>query len=298
MAITIVGTPQALADSNGNDVTLTFSETPATGDYVIVFGGHTEAGAGSADPVTSGYSNIAEVVSPSSVQFGAWYKKMGGTPDTTVVCNGTGNSAHGSAWGCYVLRGADATTLLDVAATKTGPTTTGQPDCPSIDPTTSDCLILALMGRRNTDSSITGPSGYSNIIQATANDLVDMSICGGTKQLSGHAAEDPPATTGWLENSEPWGAITVAIRPASTAVTGTFASTLDGTTLAAEGDEEFVGAFASTLAGVTFEGDGDEEFSGEFAASLAGATFAGEGTYTEASAGNDWLQKARRRGRR
>jgi fibronectin-binding autotransporter adhesin len=82
------------------------------------------------------------------------------------------------------------------------------------------------------------------------------------------------------------------------AVTGTLASTLSGATLAAEGYELFEGEFASTLAGATLDAEGEEIFEGELDAVLAGCTLEALGTVTVASGSDDWLIRARRRGRR
>ena len=276
MAISLVGTPQVAGAPNGTSPTLTFNVTPQEGDYVFVFGGHTEWPT-VFGPTTAGYTPIESVIGGSQIEFGAWYKKMGSSPDTSVQCRGTSVTQHGCAYGAYVLRGVDPTTPLDVAATKAGVSSTGQPDCPSIDPVTPDCWILALMGCRNADASITGPSGYTNFLTAVGSDNVPFTIFGATKFHSGtHAAEDPPATTNWGEGAN-WGAITVAVRPAADAPTGTLASTLAGDTLAAEGVEKFEGALAATLGGDSLAAAGTETISGELAATLEDATIEAEG---------------------
>lgn len=218
MAISFVGTPQAGSNTNGGNVTLTFDVALQQGDVVYVFGCHSDrAPTNVSGPSTAGYTGIKRVTAASSIDFSVFRKVMGASPDSTVVCKGSTNSADACSYACYVLRGVDNSTPEDVAVTSTGPTIGGQPNCPSIDPVTNDCLILALMGNRINDAAITGPSGYSNTITSTGNDTVDTSVYGGTKQLVGHAAEDPGATTGWLEGNA-WGAVTVAVRPAAAAI--------------------------------------------------------------------------------
>ncbi len=212
MAISIVGTPQQSGVTNGADVTLTFDGTPQEGDYVVVFGGHPYRAATNLGPSTGGYTLIAKH-DASAPMFGAWYKKLGASPDATVVCYGSGDAADGTAYCCYVLRGVDPTTIEDVTSTVAGPTNGSNPNNASIDPTTNDCLILALAGSQVSDAAFSATGGYSNLISANGNDTNDISVGGATKQLSGHAAEDPAAFTSWTGGF--WYAITVAVRPAA-----------------------------------------------------------------------------------
>jgi hypothetical protein len=217
MAISLVGTPQGGSNTNGGNVTLTFDVAPQQGDVVYVFGCHSDRSPTNVSgPSTSGYTEIKRVTAASSIDFSVFRKVMGVSPDSNVVCKGSTNSSDACSYGCYVLRGVDNSTPEDVAATSAGPTIGGQPNCPSIDPVTVDCWILALMGNRINDATITAPTGYANNnVTSTGNDTVDTSIYGGTKFHSGtHAAEDPPATTNWAEGNA-WGAVTVAVRPAA-----------------------------------------------------------------------------------
>lgn len=63
-------------------------------------------------------------------------------------------------------------------------------------------------------------------------------------------------------------------------VTGTLATALGGSTLAAAGTETIPGTLATTLAGATLAGSGEETIPGTLAATLEGATLAAAGTET------------------
>lgn len=124
MAISQVGTAKGGGAINGGDVTLTFDTSPnnpAQGDVVIVFGGYSHAAGGdivpTPGPSTAGYTEIISRVVQANAEpaCGMWYKVMGATPDTTVVCKGNASTTDGTAYGCVVLRGQHTTTLLDVA---------------------------------------------------------------------------------------------------------------------------------------------------------------------------------------
>ena len=92
MAISLIGTPQIGSANNGGNVTLTFDVAPQQDDYVIVFGGHGTTVTTLTAP-GSGYTPI-EVHTGSAPIFGVWYKKMGASPDSSVVCSGGGDAAE------------------------------------------------------------------------------------------------------------------------------------------------------------------------------------------------------------
>ena len=211
MAIALRGALNHITNkvNNGNDVTLTFDTItpPLENDVVIVFGGHGVAATTLAAPGT-GYTQIG-IHTGSAPIFGAWWKRMGATPDLSVVCSGGGDGADGVAYGCWVLSGVDETTVLDVSTTTAGPTTSTNPDGPSITPTTSGSWVISMSGGDIRDTSPGTISGYSNQLNQDGNDTNDITIGGGTfPWVSG--AEDPPAWSSW--GSSTWYSITAALR--------------------------------------------------------------------------------------
>jgi hypothetical protein len=90
------------------------------------------------------------------------------------------------------------------------------------------------------------------------------------------------ARDGWLDQrltAASWFDAEVVFPDAGGGVTGTFASTLDGSTMSASGGVQNVGAFASSLAGVVMAASGSVAVpaSGAFASTLAGITMASSG---------------------
>lgn len=217
MAITIVGTPQVGSAANGADVTLTFSTTPSQNDVVIVFGGHSYTFGGAATAPGTGYTQIGLYSSGGALFFGAWYKRMGASPDSSVVCKGSGVSSDSTAYGCYVLRGVDTTTAMDAAGTTAGLSVGTNPDAASITTVTDNAWVIPVAGSKVNDAAITAPSGYSNHYTIAQADTASMTVAGATLEKTTAGAENPASWTNWATGS--WYAITIAVRPAATVAT-------------------------------------------------------------------------------
>lgn len=216
MAITIVGTPQVGNAINGGDLTLTFDVTPSENDVVVVFGGSSRFATPNPGAPGSGYTQIA-LYATVSLFFGAWYKRMGASPDSSVVCHGSGTVTEAAAYGCYVLRGVDTTTFLDAAATTAGLTTSTNPDCPSITTVTNNAWVIAVAGSKVYDTTPGTVSGYSNQYNTAGNDNNDITVAGATLEKTTAGAENPAAWSSWASGN--WYAITIAVRPAVTSTT-------------------------------------------------------------------------------
>ena len=177
MAITLVGTPQVGGNNNGGNVTLTFDVAPVQNDVVVVLGGHGVATITLTAPTPATYTSIAEHTGSAPI-FGAWYKVMGATPDTNVVCNGGTANQDSVAYVAYVLRGVDVNDVIDVTTTTAGPTTSTNPNPPSITPTTNGAWIIAMAGGAVRDTSPgTLSSPYeNNYFQAGTNDTNDITV--------------------------------------------------------------------------------------------------------------------------
>lgn len=211
MAITIVGTPQTGSAINGANLTLTFSTTPAENDIVLVFGGSSRFITPNPTAPGSGYTQIA--LNAANVFVGAWYKRMGASPDASVVCYGSGNTGDTTAYGCYILRGVDTSTALDAAATTAGETSSTNPNAPSITTVTNGAWVFALAGSKVNDATPGTISGYSNQIFANNTDTFSFTTAGATLEKTTAGAEDPAAWPSWATGL--WYAITVALRPAT-----------------------------------------------------------------------------------
>lgn len=207
MAITLVGTPQAGSAINAGDVTLTFDVAPQENDVVVVWGGPSIVG--SSAIVTSGYTAIS--ADQLNSQCRAWYKRMGATPDTTVVGDGGADARDAVGYLSWVLRGVDTTTALDTAATLANGTGSS-PNPPTITTVTDGAWVFAFASLLANDATPGDLSNYSNQVIANATDTFNLSVTGMTREIGTASAEDPPTYTGW---SGTWGAVTAAIRPAA-----------------------------------------------------------------------------------
>jgi hypothetical protein len=200
--------------NNGGNVTLTFDTItpPLEDDIVVVFGGHGVGTTTLSAPVgnTSGAYQQIGIHTGSAPIFGMWYQRMGATPDTSVLCSGGGNNADAGDYGCYVLSGVDTTTALDATATTAGPTTSANPNAPSITTVNANSWVIACAGSDIFDTSPGTISGYSNQLSASRNETNDLSIAAATFLNVGADAEDPAAWDTW--GSATWYAITAAFR--------------------------------------------------------------------------------------
>lgn len=224
MAISYVGSDSAV----GTNVAfaLTFGPTLLQGDIVVLVGGSSFTT--TVGTTTTGYADAvpAFLVSGNSRQLWVGYKIMGASPDTSVSCNGSGNTLFGTAYTAFYFRGVDGATPLDATAT-TASALSGAPDAPSITTVTDNAIVLAC-GAGISDASITVPTGYSNQTQGNSGGVGGTATAAAAwKAIASHGAEDPAAWGGW---SSSWCAASVALRQAATNVSitpsvGTFAFT-------------------------------------------------------------------------
>jgi hypothetical protein len=210
--ITVRGTPQSSggAGVDGNDITLTFDEAPQEGDVVLVFGGHGDT-VTTIDAPGSGYTEIFKNEGTKPIG-GVWYKVMGSTPDTDVVCRGGGNVNDAVGYGAIVLSGVDTSNVLDVPITTASGSTPAQPDSPAITTVTDGAFVFSIGLNSTTDATVTEPLGYSTDFGGTGGDVADFSAYGAYLEIASASTENPGAWSFW--GSDEWQAITLAIRPA------------------------------------------------------------------------------------
>ncbi len=205
-----VGTTQSAGNSDGNDVTLTFDVAPIEDDFVFVTGGNPLDSGSLVGPSTAGYTEDSLHQPGSTFSHGFWYKKMGATPDTDVVCQGTGSGVHSAAYNAIVLRGVDPGTPIDAATVKTGPTTSADPDLDAIVTITDAAWVILTAGGESAEGGIVHPTGYVGVF-AIGVDTVRHVSAMSTKQPLSVGSEDPDAYTLW--SSMDWIGFTIAIRP-------------------------------------------------------------------------------------
>lgn len=202
------------AAANGNNVTITLP-TLLENDVVYVVAGRV----GGPTMSTAGYTQIATVTSSTHV-VRVFRKVMGATPDTTAVVAGSGNTANAMAVSLFCLRGVDFNTPEDATATTASGSSTN-PNPPSITTVTNNAWVLAAASSRVDDGSVTAPTNYLSLTNASVSDTDPASSAMSYRLIATAGAEDPAAYSGWLTGT--WGAVTVAVRPAidsSNSVTG------------------------------------------------------------------------------
>jgi len=222
MALSFVGSAEG-SSANGGDVTLTHPGTIAEDDVVYV--GHGVAtGIGDYDVSvsTGGYTELADIFETDGLNanLGIFRKIMPVTPDSTVVCVGTGGSGDSTAAVEHVWRGADQTTPEDATTTTATGVDVTNPDSPAIVTATANAIVLTIGAGTINDASVTMPTGYSNQVDANGNDNSDVTVGMASKSVSSPGTENPAAWTGFTDPGALccWAAGTVAIRPAGGAV--------------------------------------------------------------------------------
>ena len=200
--------------NNGNDVTLTLDTItpPLVNDIIVIFGGHASGSTDLSPPAGNTSGNYVQIGIHTGTApiFGMWFQRMGATPDTSVVCDGGGTNTDGVQYGCYVLSGVDTTTAQDQTATTSGPTTSTNPDAPSITTQTTNAWVIACAGSEVRDTSPGTIDGYFNQLDDTRNETNDQTVAAGTFPNVGADAENPAAWDTWLSGA--WYAITAAFK--------------------------------------------------------------------------------------
>ena len=214
MVIALRGTSQTGSSNNGGDVTLTFDTgtPPLEDDIVVVVGGHGIATTTLSAPVPNaggGYTQVG--IHTGTVPIvGMWIKRMGSTPDLSVVCSGGGNNADASSWMCATYSGVDTTTAQDATATTAGPTTSTNPNPASITTVTDNAFVIVGAGSTVSDASVGTIDGYTDHLNANRNETNDLSAAFARIDAGPLGAENPGAWSAWSEGT--WYAITAALR--------------------------------------------------------------------------------------
>lgn len=144
------------------------------------------------------------------------------------------------------------------------------------------------------------PTGATSVVTLTSGTILDVTSLvddpNGYVPIAISSESRPSLVTGYAPtwgHTPTQGAIVaqIALQAAEGRV-GTLAGTLEGATLAGEGDLAAAGSLASTLEGATVAGVGALAITGAGSATLAGATTAGAGALAIAGAGSGTLDGA------
>jgi len=201
------------------DLTGGLASAPAAGDVVIVaYGVGSDSGDISLGVVTSGYAEEQELFSNGTydTQLSVSWKKMTGTPDTSVQVSGAANINSGNSIAIHVWRFA-SDTLMDVAEVTATGTGTGRPDPGAITPATENAIILVIgaAGCALANVATFTASELSNFVTAASGGNEACAIGMGSCAWTG-GAFNPAAWTGNTTNAgASWAAVTMALRPAS-----------------------------------------------------------------------------------
>lgn len=201
------------------DLTGGLASAPAAGDIVIVAYAVGAAADRTIGVTTADYTEEQELYANGTSydsNLSVSWKKMGGTPDTSVTVSGTGSNFNAGAVAIHVWRGQDAVTPFDVAETTATGTGTGRPNPAAITPTTSGAVVIVAGAAAAVTGAAFTASELSNFFTDTSPDNEDAMVgLGSYAWTSG--AFDPAAWTGGTTNAgDSWTAVTLALRPAAT----------------------------------------------------------------------------------
>lgn len=177
--------------------------------------------------ITSGTDRSAAMLSPGFTQAAyvlgtdimfthlSCQYRVADKTDCAVIVPGTAGGSSGQAAIAYVFRGVDQTTPLDVAVTTASGSNTGQPNAPSITPSTSGAVVVAVHGAGNT--AFAAPlttSDLSNLVQTQGNDTWPGQVAIGWYDWVSGAFNPAALGGGSISTSSSWAAVSMALRPA------------------------------------------------------------------------------------
>lgn len=232
-SISVVGTASNAATS-GTSVTVTLP-TCQEDDIVIVSVGLSSFYGSDSDMYldTPGYTEVTDLFANAIYEsnLGVFWKRMGPTPDTSVICRSSRSGAAGIVGVVNVFRGVDTTDAFDVTHTQAIATGSSNANSPSITPVSNGALIVISGAGSFGDWDIFPPSGYeSNAISRNEAYGAGKTTVGmASKFWDGIGAEDPGPWTGWVTSTNyGWCAVTMALKPAVFPVATPVISPADG----------------------------------------------------------------------
>lgn len=193
----------------------------AANDIIIVLNGTISTSDRDIGPVTSGYTEIADLYSSDDrdANLSFAYKVADGTETSVVLTGGSGSSNNPSVGIVQVWRGVSTTTPLDVTSTTATGTNTGRPNVPSITPTTAGCVVLGMgVGTASDNTAVLTASGLSNVLaknQGNPTSLLNTNgIIAAYKDWTSGAYDMAQFGGGSNDFGDSWCAVAVVLRPA------------------------------------------------------------------------------------
>lgn len=202
--------------------------SPSANDIVVLHIGYTASGTTSAPTLGESSATYTDsgVFPKSNDNIDTWtvimWKKMGGTPDTSITVTqtaGTGTTPTASAM-VRVYRGVNGTTPLDGVTPTTATVINGcSVDPAAINTATNNAWVVAFATGGNNDATpatdfTAGPSGYSNFYANGGASGFGPILGSADKLVTSAGSEDPGAFTGVSGTADSAGAVTISLRPA------------------------------------------------------------------------------------
>lgn len=294
MAITLVGTNTG-GNNNGGDCTVNLPGATSQDDVVVVIGGHANSSGNQAGVNTSGYTRVVHLAN-STCRLAIEYKVMGGSPDSSVSCRGSGSGVDATAYVVMVFRGVDTSSPIDAPSQSTSGNN-NSPNSSAINVNTVGAAVISGIIQAADENNINAPSGYGNKVLVNRTETNPVTSAGAWDTINTIGSENPGA---WSSGtSARWVAGTVALTPAAAPpVDGVFTSSgnkgtatfrsfsnVDGViSLTGTGTASFVGGSVSSQpAPFAMTATANVDFSGAF---LTGGTVAATGTATVSFVGS------------
>ncbi len=215
MAISFVGSASD-GNLNGGDASIDVSGLGLQeNDIIIGIGGIGGTAAGSQNLVgdNSGQFTTLETNDSVNLQFGAWWQRVGTTPDDTLTGSGNGDSGDSCAYAVMVFRGAslfsDPFEGSSAVSVNSG---SADPNPGSKTFTAPGVAIICGFLSEVSDNTVTAPSGYATVESINANDQEDATV-GISHLLTPTSPEDPGV---FLCSSGRWRCNTMALLAAPT----------------------------------------------------------------------------------
>lgn len=233
MAITVVASVFGTSAGGTTGITLVYAGAQEN-DIAVTWGGFA-GGTATAPGVTSpsGYSSVWQQ-DTAALDTKLEWKRLGATPDPSVLLAASGDAADAIGYAAYVLRG--VTTAADpFDAVFKSSVATGVPQAPSIVTATNGAVILAFGANDVNDGSIGTVTNFGANMGGSSNDTDDFSVGAAASVIATAGSITPTAWTTWTAGA--YNAIAVALKPATTpTVTSSVISEITQTTATGGGN--------------------------------------------------------------
>lgn len=220
-------------------------------------------------------------VGAQDIRCSVYYKKL---TASEALPAWAGDTADGMSVQCQIWRGVDTTTPMDATAVPSEANAAGTFTPTGITTVTNNAVVVAFVTTSDDNAiNVTTPGAFGVLYGGPDFDTVtgaDHAVAAAAKTQAAFGAVTAPTFNQVLVGTDQWAAVVIALRPASSGVTGTVAVTLDTFTPAASGTIGENGTVAVTLAVFAPAASGTIGVNGTAAPTLAVFTPAASGTST------------------